>query len=242
MKSPTSPPLSSYVAAQPQHRLFADRGGHLHRVAEIEVVVLGPVLLQRDVAVTEGRQHIGRPLVDLHVPDLVERGRVDPASERLAADPVDLGLGRVQRRDGLHAGDSLQGVAGLRADRREPVLVQHHDLSLHVLADRVVDRRLHAVREDGHERHQRKPDHQCRGRDGRAARVAERVLAREATGHAAQPLERIADGGGDRRHQPRAQQRHCDEDEDRPDPQQAERLTGRAARRRARAGRQPLRR
>ena len=38
-----------------------------------------------------------------------------------------------------------------------------------------------------------RPDHQRGGRDGRAARVAQRVLAREAPGHAAQPLERVAD-------------------------------------------------
>ena len=87
-------------------------------------------------------EHVRRPLLDVQVPDLVERGRVDPAPERLAADPVHLRLGRVQRGDGLDARHPLDRVAGLRADRREPVLVLHDELGLHVLADRVVDRRL----------------------------------------------------------------------------------------------------
>ena len=69
--------------------------------------------------------------------------------------------------------------------------------------------------------------------DGGAAGVADRVLAREPAGHAAQPLERRADDRRERRDQPRAEQRDAEEDA-RPRRRRPRPRPGRA-RRRARA-------
>ena len=49
------------------------------------------------------------------------------------------------------------------------------------------------------------------GRDRRAARLAHRVLARQAPGQAAQPLQRPADERRQRPHQPRAEHRHAEQ-------------------------------
>ena len=73
---------------------------------------------------------------------------------------------------------------------------------------------------------QRQPDHQ-RGRgDGGAARLAHRVLARQAAGDAAQPLERPAGHRRQRAHEPRAEQRHAEQDRHRAAAHQAGRGVG----------------
>ena len=129
----------------------------------------------------------------------------------------DLGIAAADVRDRLHAGRLGRGVAGCDRDRVEVVLRGDGEAA----HPEVVDRSAEALRDpgcdDGHQRHEREADHQ-RGR-GRSSplRVPSRVVAGERPCRAAEPGCRRSERPGKRAHEPDCQERHADEDQQRPD-------------------------
>ena len=197
-----------------RHRIAADRLRGEGR-ADVEVLVLGERLVDHRLIVGEVGEQLVRALVPIQAQHLSRGRRVDQGQCALLA--ADLVLGEPQRRRDLDPVDRGDLVADADRDVREAVVVGDRQIADQRLVDRVVDRALDPGGEHGHERDQRQPDHQRRGGRRRAARVADRVLVREPAGDAAQPLERRADHGRQRRDQDRAQQRDPEEDGDRAD-------------------------
>ena len=72
--------------------------------------------------------------------------------------------------------------------------------------------------EHSHERHQREPDHQRRGRRRRARGVADRVGARERTGGTSDSLCRPSEPACELRHEAGREHRHATEQQRRSDP------------------------
>src|SRR5919106_1347242 len=84
--------------------------------------------------------------------------------------------------DDLDAVGALGGAGGLGVQR--VVLRVERVVGDEQLRHGVAEGRAEPLAEDRHEGHQREPDHECRRRRGRAARVAHRVVARELAGEA----------------------------------------------------------
>ena len=101
-------------------------------------------------------------------------------------------------------GDAVDGAQHLGENGEKPSVFWTTNGALEVVVDRAVDRRLRAGGEDRHEHDEREADHQRRGGDRRAPRLADRVLARQAPGHARHALERPPDDRGQRAHEARA--------------------------------------
>ena len=166
----------------------------------------------------------GRALHEVERQHPVDRLRVDAGDTDLLALVLARAVG--DRRDVRDAVDVAGGRHGVARDRREAVRVLEDHVALEVLVDRLRDRRLEAGGEDGHEGHEREPDHQRGRRGGGAAGLAHRVLAREPAGQPADALHRLAGQRRERPDEPRREQRGA--------------RTGSAPRRR-RAGRRPCR-
>ena len=118
-------------------------------------------------------------------------------------------------------------------DRREAVGVGDRQVAREGLVERVADGLRRRGGEDRREDDQRDPDHQRRRGRGGPARVAQRVLAGESAGHAAQPLDRLADEGGQRGDQRAGQHRDADEQQDQSEAQQRQRGAERRGREQA---------
>ena len=127
-------------------------------------------------------------------------------------------------------GTSRSAADDRRRRLAEAVLRADREVAGERAVDRAIDRALQPGGEDRHERDERDADHERRRRDGRARRVAGRVLAREAAADAGEALQRRADDRRDRPHELRAEQRDAEEDRHRA---AAERRRGAAARRAA---------
>ncbi len=118
--------------------------------------------------------------------------------------------GEGQRGDRLHALRPGRLAAGARADRREAVGVLEDEVALEVAVDRVAHRGADAGGEDRDEDHHGQADHQRARGDRGAARLAHRVLARQAPGDAAELLERPAADRGERAHELGAEHRDAE--------------------------------
>ena len=148
----------------------------------------------------------------------VRRGGADlrcgPPSEQLR-------FGRAHRGDEIHAGHPARRGRRAGRDRREAVAVLDHQPTLEVFVDDLGDRALQTSGEDGDEGDQGEADHQGRRGDGGAARVALRVLPRQAPGEAAEALQRPAGDHRQRRHQAGAEERNAEHDRHRAGADQA---------------------
>ena len=133
------------------------------------------------------------PLLPFHPVDVLEAARVDRRDRRVVRAPFqasDREGDRGHARDAGHAaqrrrderGNTLFVVAGLR--------VLDDQVAGERAADGLVDRRLGAVGEHGHEGDERQPDGQSRRGDHRASGLADRVLACELPGDPAPRHER----------------------------------------------------
>ena len=100
--------------------------------------------------------------------------------------PATLPVSERTRGDGLDAGGRPSGLVGGGRERAAAVLGGDDVVGVDLLLDRRLGRAAQAGAERGDDGDQREADHQRRGRGGRAAGVAERVLAGEPAGGAAE--------------------------------------------------------
>ncbi len=187
------------------------------RVADPEPVVGAPALVDHRLLGGQLGEQLLRALAPVQGEHLGGRRRVDQRQEPLAG-ALDVVLGVADRRGDLDPVDPGHRVDGRDRDVREPVGVGDDQIAGERLVDRIVDRAAQPGGEDGDEGDQRESDHQCRRGGGGAARVADRVLPRQAPRHSAQPLERAADQRRQGRDQARAPQGDADEHGARADP------------------------
>ena len=195
----------------------------MHHVVDAEMVLLAEVLVDQRFARRERRQRRRGALLEVDLEHAVDGMRVEPRRVRRAADPTDPRRAGAPRRDELDARYAADGLPGLRRDRVEAVGVLEDEVPSEVLVDRVVETGLQPRGEHRDERDQGQADHQRGGCDRGASRIAHRVLARQLARQSAQADERRARHARKRPDGTRAEDRGAEEDEHRPEPDQAER-------------------
>ena len=189
-----------------------------HRVADLEVLGFSANPLSRIAPLPPSARERGvrrPPPTRCRTPGSRVAGSMPGHELGAASTLLDLALVEPDGRRRIDAIDSATARPAAAGKGEKPSLFCMVRSPVMSCVDRVVDRRLEPGREDRDEGDQREPDHQSRRGRRRAARVARGVLAREPPGHAAKPLERPAHERGQRLDQPRAEQRHGDEEDQR---------------------------